>query len=616
MRCVMRSIPVSAEVDLRGTQLLTVQGLSVRYASPAGMVTAVEDLSLSVARGQCLGVVGESGAGKSQAFLALMGLSGPRAQVSGSARFAGTQLLHLPPRALDRIRGARIGMIFQDPMTSLTPHLKVGAQIAEVLTCHRGLSHTQAQAAAVALLERVHVSDPGRRAVQYPHELSGGMRQRVMIAMALSAEPQLLIADEPTTALDVTIQAQILSLLAELKRTHDMALVLITHDLAAVAGLADRVAVMKAGRLVEEAPVRQLLQAPRDPYTRSLVGEGALAALVPQARAARASTHGVPLALEQVSVRFPLAQRWLGPTPQFSALREVSLTLAPGETLGIVGESGGGKSTLARAALALVAPASGRILWSGADVHTLSARELRAQRRDLQIIFQDPLSSLDPRMQVQDIVAEPLEVHAPQLGATERARRVAAALARVMLSPTLMGRYPHELSGGQCQRVGIARAMILEPRVLVCDEPLSALDVPTQAQIVRLLEALREDSGMSVLFISHNLQLVRRLCTRVMVLYLGRMVELADAATLYAAARHPYTRELIHAIPGIDPDLERERLGAIFSGEPASPAAPPSGCLYRTRCPYALPVCAEAVPAWEEAAAGHFVACHRQRELA
>jgi len=543
-------------------------------------------------------------------------LSGPRAQVSGSARFAGTELLHLPRDALDRIRGARIGMIFQDPMTSLTPHLRVGAQIAEVLIRHRGLSRTAAQAGAVTLLERVHVSDPGRRARQYPHELSGGMRQRVMIAMALSAEPQLLIADEPTTALDVTIQAQILSLLAELMRRHEMALVLITHDLTAVAGLADRVAVMQAGRLVEQGPVRQLLQAPRDAYTRSLVGEGALAALVPQAGAPRSAAQSVPLALEDVTVRFPLAPRWLGPTPHFAALRAVSLTVAAGETLGIVGESGGGKSTLARAALALLAPAGGRILWSGADVHGLSARELRAQRRDLQIIFQDPLSSLDPRMQVRDIVAEPLAVHAPQMGSAERAGRVQAALARVMLALALMDRYPHELSGGQCQRVGIARAMILEPRVLVCDEPLSALDVPTQAQIVRLLEALREQSGMSVLFISHNLQLVRRLCTRVMVLYLGRMMELADAASLYAAARHPYTRELIHAIPGIDPHAERERLGAVLTGEPASPVTPPSGCVYRTRCPYVLPVCAASVPAWEEAAAGHFVACHRQRELA
>jgi peptide/nickel transport system ATP-binding protein len=617
MRCAMPSTPVSAEADLRGAQLLALAGLSVRFASSAGTVNAVEDLTLSVARGECLGVVGESGAGKSQAFLAPLGLSGASAQVSGSARFAGTELLHLPGAALDRIRGAGIGIVFQDPMSSLTPHLRVGAQIAEVLMRHRGASRTAARSAAIALLERVHVNDPARRATQYPHELSGGMRQRVMIAIALSAGPQLLIADEPTTALDVTIQAQILALLGELKRAREMALVLITHDVSAVAGLADRVAVLKAGRLVEEGPVRQVLREPRDPYTRSLVGEGAvLAGNAPQTPRGRPPGQPVPLSLEAVSVRFPLAPRWLGPAPAFDALREVRLSLGAGETLGIVGESGGGKSTLARVALALLAPSAGRVVWSGTDVHTLGAAALRRQRRDIQIIFQDPLSSLDPRLQVQDILAEPLQVHAPGLAGSARAARVQAALAQVALPEELLGRYPHELSGGQCQRVGIARAMILKPSVLVCDEPLSALDTPTQAQIVRLLAALRAGSGMSLLFISHNLQLVRRLCTRVLVLYLGRMMELADAASLYVAARHPYTRELIQAIPGVDPDRERARLSAIAEGEPASPGAAPSGCVYRTRCPYVLPVCIETVPPWEEAAPGHFVACHRQRELA
>src|SRR5438034_460573 len=387
----MPSIPASAEGAPAAAAVLSLSGLTVTFDTPRGSNTAAREVTLAVERGECLGVVGESGAGKSQVFLAVMGLLAANGRAQGSARFLGTELLRLAPAALDRVRGAGIGMVFQDPMTSLTPHLAVGEQIAEVIRRHRGVARAEARTAALALLRRVQVSDPERRMRQYPHELSGGMRQRVMIAIALSSEPQLLIADEPTTSLDVTIQAQILALLAELKRERGMAMVLITHDLGAVAGVADRVAVMREGRIVETGPVAAVLKAPRDPYTRTLVRDA----------------------------------------PRLDA---------------------------------------GRVVWMGEALGDLPNSALRALRRDLQIIFQDPLGSLDPRMTVAQIVAEPLRVHARDLDASARVAETAAVLRRVGLAPELASRYPHELSGGQCQRVGIARAMILKPRLLICDE--------------------------------------------------------------------------------------------------------------------------------------------------
>jgi oligopeptide/dipeptide ABC transporter ATP-binding protein len=450
---------------------------------------------------------------------------------------------------------------------------------------------------------------------QYPHELSGGMRQRVMIAIALACEPQLLIADEPTTSLDVTIQAQILALLAELKREQGMAMVLITHDLGAVAGVADRVAVMRGGRVIETGAVAAILNAPRDPYTQALVRNAprltASAGVAPAARGQGA----VALALSDVSVGFSVGGRWFGRAAALSAVNAVSFELRAGESLGVVGESGAGKSTLARAVLQLLKPTSGRVVWMGAALGELPAGALRALRRDLQIIFQEPLASLDPRRTVGEIVAEPLTVHTRELDARARGLEVAAALRRVGLPATLAGRYPHELSGGECQRVGIARAMIVKPRLLVCDEPVSALDTPTQQQIVTLLAQLQRESGLSLVFVSHNLALVQRLCERVLVLYLGRMMELAPAQALYARPLHPYTRELLAAVPLPDPQLQPARLARALPGEPPSPLNPPSGCVYRTRCPHAVAVCQERVPAWELAGGDRHVACHRWREL-
>jgi len=614
----MRWIPVSAEVTPTDAgPVLRLCGLSVSFATPAGVVSAAQDVNLHVARGECLGVVGESGAGKSVSFLALLGLLPPNARVRGQAQFRGTQLLSAGPRALERLRGAAIGMVFQDPMTSLTPHLRVGEQIAEVLVRHRGLSWAAARARAQELLRRVQVTDPARRMGQYPHELSGGMRQRVMIAIALACEPQLLIADEPTTSLDVTIQAQILALLAQLQREQGMAMVLITHDLGAVAGVADRVAVMRAGRVIETGPVAAILKAPSDPYTQALVRNAPRLEEPTSAGAAQPARgqQAAALTLTDVSVGFTVRARWFGQSTVLAAVNGVSFGLRAGESLGVVGESGAGKSTLARAALQLLKPSSGRVVWMGTALGEVPARELRALRRDLQIIFQDPLGSLDPRRTVGEIVAEPLQVHVRELDARAREAEVAATLLRVGLPASLAGRYPHELSGGECQRVGIARAMILKPRLLVCDEPVSALDTPTQQQIVSLLAELKHASGLSLVFVSHNLALVQRLCERVLVLYLGRMMELAPAQLLYARPLHPYTRELISAVPIPDPDLQPARLARALPGEPPSPLNPPSGCVYRTRCPHAVAVCQERVPAWEEVNGDRHVACHRWREL-
>ncbi|TLY56927.1 MAG: ABC transporter ATP-binding protein [Gammaproteobacteria bacterium] len=577
----MPSIPASTDPTRAGAAdgateaeaVLRLSALTVAFDTPGGTVTAAREVTLAVARGECLGVVGESGAGKSQLFLAVLGLLPGNGRTQGSARFRGSELLTLEPAMLDHVRGAGIGMVFQDPMSSLTPHLQVGEQIAEVMVRHRRLSRRQAR----------------KRALE-PHQLSGGMRQRVMIAIALSGEPQLLIADEPTTALDVTVQAQILALLAELKRERGLALVLITHDPGVVAGIADRVSVMRDGRIVETGAVGAIFRSPREPYTRKLLREARgpdLAGDAPHSSPPAPAAPGAPPALE----------------------------LARGEALGVVGESGCGKSTLVRAVLQLLPLHAGRVVWMGRALGGLPRSALRSLRRDLQIIFQDPFGSLDPRMTVGEIVAEPLEVHARDFTSAAHAAAVAAALSQVGLGAELSSRYPHELSGGQCQRVGIARAMILEPRLLICDEPVSALDVPTQQQIVTLLAQLKRESGMCLLFVSHNLALVRQLCERVLVLYLGRMMELAPSPGLYTGPRHPYTRELLAAVPIPDPDIQPARLARARPGEPPSPLSPPSGCVYRTRCPHAAAVCRERIPAWEKLPDGRYVACHRWREL-
>jgi oligopeptide/dipeptide ABC transporter ATP-binding protein len=623
----MRSIPPLSE-EKHGAAVLRISGLGVTFATPHGEVAAVQGVSLSVGRGECLGVVGESGAGKSQLFLAALGLLPATARVTGSASLASQELLGRPQRELDTIRGARVGLVFQDPMTSLTPHLRIGEQIAEPIVAHCGVTWRDARRKALALLDRVHVPDGARRMRQYPHELSGGLRQRVMIAIALACGPELLIADEPTTALDVTIQAQILALLAELKRESGMAMVLITHDFGAIAGVADRVAVMQAGRIVELDSAARVLEAPRHEYTRGLLDK-VLTLDSPAHPIAGAPARGgapdVPggrepvLGISSLGVKYPARRSSYGGRV-LHALDDVSLELRPGEALGVVGESGSGKSTLVRAALQLIRPAAGRVTWMGRDPSALPARELKRLRRDLQIVFQDPLASLDPRMIIGRIVAEPLQIHEPRLDAGARERRVAEMLTRVGLGPEVVSRYPHELSGGQCQRVGIARAMILGPRVLVCDEPVSALDVSVQAQILDLLASLRSEHGTSILFVSHNLAVVKRLCDRVLVLFRGRMMELADSVALFSEPLHPYTRELLDAVPVVDPGVQPGRLARVLAAIMEPPQAQVEhaalgGCVFRARCPLSIPECASRVPPWEAVPGGRWVACHRFGEL-
>jgi peptide/nickel transport system ATP-binding protein len=620
MRCAMHSIPPRIEEE-GGGPVLRIAQLGVTFQTARGPVAAVQDASLSVARGECLGVVGESGAGKTQLFLAVLGLLPANARVTGSVHLGSEPLVGLGQRALDRVRGARIGLVFQDPMSSLTPHLRVGEQIAEPIVRHCGLSRREARVRARALLERVRVPQAARRLGQYPHELSGGMRQRVMIAIALACEPQLLIADEPTTALDVTLQAQILALFAQLKRESGLAMVLITHDFGAVAGLADRVAVMQAGRVVELDSAARVLKAPRHEYTRALLQRTlTLESGAPlQAPTAGGACGGAPsvLGIDSLTVSYPAGRiAWAGRVKALPALQEVSFSLSAGEALGVVGESGSGKSTLVRAALQLIRPGAGSVSWMGRDLSGLPARQINRLRRDLQIVFQDPLASLDPRMRVAEIVAEPLRVHERRLDVGERTARVQRMLARVGLAADLQDRYAHELSGGQCQRVGIARAMIVGPRLLVCDEPVSALDATVQAQILDLLASLKSEHGMSILLVSHNLAVVRRLCERVLVLYRGRMMELAGSGTLFSQPRHPYTRELLQAVPVIDPRVQPGRLAL----QPDAPQAAggsefAGGCVFRERCPHAIELCAQRAPAWEVAGDESRVACHRFREL-
>ena len=549
--------------------------LRVEFPTRDGTVVGVEDVSFDVFPGETVAVVGESGSGKSVSSLSLM-----RLVEFGGGRIAGGRLLfdrgdgapvdvaQGDQTRMRHVRGNEIGMIFQEPMTALNPVFTVERQLTEGLRAHRGMTGAAARARALDLLRQVRIPEPERRLAQYPHELSGGMRQRVVIAMALACEPRLLIADEPTTALDVTIQAEILALIDRLKRETGTAVLFITHDMAVVAQMADRVVVMYRGRKVEEGLAERIFAAPEHPYTKALL------AAVPRLGEMTGTTAPAPMRLvgredqdlspivgtgepllevENLSVRFPVrAGLFRRHVSNVHAVEDVSFRINRGETLGLVGESGCGKSSCGRAVLRLVEPRSGAVRLGGRDVVGLSASELRAARRDMQMIFQDPFASLNPQLQLADQVAEPLTNYGAA-SARERAERVAWLFDRVELPRAFMRRYPHELSGGQRQRVAIARALALGPKLIVSDEAVSALDVSVQAQVLNLMMELQREMGLSYLFISHDMAVVERVSHAVGVMYLGRIVEIGPRAAVFEDPRHPYTRALMRAVPVADP---------------------------------------------------------------
>ncbi|HEX2072037.1 MAG TPA: ABC transporter ATP-binding protein [Thermoleophilaceae bacterium] len=527
--------------------LLSVRDLSVAFEGERGRLQAVDGVSFDLAPGEVLALVGESGSGKSVTALTLMGLLAARdARIAGSARYGDGELIGASEGELRKLRGEQLAMVFQDPLSSLNPVVRVADQVAEQILAHRDVSRQQARERAIALLSRVGIPEPEQRADAYPHELSGGMRQRVMIAMALSCEPRILIADEPTTALDVTVQAQILALIRALRAETGAGVLLITHDFGVVAELADRVAVMHAGRIVEHGPVEDVFERPESAHTRRLLA--AVPRLDGPLREPRVGDEAPVLALEDVEVGFPVGRRLLRRGGERRrAVDGVTLSIAPGETVGLVGESGSGKSTLARAAVRLLEPTAGSVTFAGRDITRARRRELVPLRAELQIVFQDPYGSLNPRKTARDIVGLPLRLSG--LPKAEVGPRVEELLERVGLEPAHADRWPHELSGGQRQRVGIARALALSPRLVVLDEPVSALDVSVQAQILELLDDLQRDLGLAYLFISHDLRVVRQVSDRVAVMRGGRLVELAPAADLYARPQHPYTAELLAAVP-------------------------------------------------------------------
>ncbi len=671
---------------------LEITDLSTHIQLSKSVVQAVGNIDLRIESGETLGLVGESGCGKSMTGLSIMGLLPPGGRiVGGSIKLDSRELVRLPDAELRKIRGNDMAMIFQDPLTSLDPTKTIGYQVSEPVRLHRGASKREALDRATDVLGLVGLPRPKERLTDFPHQLSGGLRQRVMIAMALSCEPKLLIADEPTTALDVTIQAQILVLLDDLKRRLGMAMLLITHDMGVIAAHSDRVEVMYAGRLIESTDTGTLFRHMHHPYTQALLAsiprlsqdkaqnllsipgappdlshppagcrfaercsrgtaqchaheppptrqnaqhlfscwhpvDGPLPSLPaptrptagltirgrPAAGAAQAPEPPEPplLQLSGLVKEFPLtAGARLRRTASVHAVSGVSFTVTAGETFGLVGESGCGKTTIGRMVVALDQPTSGAVRLRGEEISALTGGKLRRQRRDLQLIFQDPYSSLDPRMQVGAIIREPLYIQ--HLGTSQQQREtVADLLGEVGLPRDAVHRYPHEFSGGQRQRIGLARALTLNPQVIVADEPVSALDVSIRAQVLNLMKRLQADHDLTYIVISHDLAVVKYMADRIGVMYLGKLVEMGSADDIYQRAAHPYTAGLIATIPTPDPERADAQHRAGMSGELPSPVNPPSGCRFRTRCPFAQDRCTNEEPMLRGFGPGHLAACH------
>ncbi|MCU1505402.1 MAG: peptide/nickel transport system ATP-binding protein ddpF [Microbacteriaceae bacterium] len=681
---IMTTIDETTEYARGDTTVLSVRDLEVEIDTPNGTVRPVDGVTFSVRAGETLGIVGESGSGKTMTAMSVLQLLPPGgAIVGGSIEFDGRELTTMDASELRRLRGNDIGMVFQDPMTSLNPTRTIGSQLREAyLIHHRGASAKVANARAEEVLSLVRMPRPKERLRDFPHQLSGGMRQRAMIAIALVCEPRLLIADEPTTALDVSIQAQILELLDDLKTRLGMGVILVTHDLGVIAGHADRVAVMYGGRVVEEAPTRALFADPRHRYTQALFesmptmdldARRALASipglppqlidLTPMCRFAarcrfatdecrtedpaavevapghthscfhprdagelapddrdfvvlsdeaisRGGTGSTLVSLQAIEKQFHIKNpAAFKPRRILHAVSGVTLDVYEGETLGIVGESGSGKTTVGRMLVGLETPTSGAVTLNGDDISSLSQAEWRKRRGDLQIMFQDSSAALDPRMTVADLIAEPLA--AQHIGnARERREKVLELLDAVGLPRSAAERRAHEFSGGQRQRIAMARALVLRPKVIVADEPVSALDVSIQAQILNLMRSLQVSYSLTYVVISHDLSLLKYMADRIGVMYLGKLVELGPSAEVYSAPRHPYTAGLIAAIPTPDPSRDKTKSSTGLSGEIASAIDPPSGCRFRTRCPLATELCAREEPVLDLRDGPHAVACH------
>ncbi|HBH35643.1 MAG TPA: ABC transporter ATP-binding protein [Gammaproteobacteria bacterium] len=655
--------------------VLQINNLTTSIGRGSDRVVPVSDVSLQIRKGETFALLGESGCGKSMTALSIMRLLPPSAEITdGDIMLEQSHLLDLSERAMRAERGGRVGMIFQEPMTSLNPVMSIGRQIAEAVTLHDADNSKRVMARVEELLTDVGIPDPGRRMHEYPHQLSGGMKQRVMIAMALAGRPHLLIADEPTTALDVTIQAQVLQLMKELQQQTGMAILLITHDLGVVAEVADRVGIMYAGEIVETADVLAFFERPRHPYSQRLFEalptpqkrnrplqaiEGQVPPLnalfsgcrfvercpyaaalcreqIPQWRgdqnsgfrchfeeagsdavtAAETETVADPthtetaqslLDVTDLKVWFPIRRgifhRTVG---HVRAVDGVDLNLSKGKTLALVGESGCGKTTAGKGILQLIRPTAGSVMFNGEQLTALKGGALRRRRADIQLIFQDPASSMNPRMTVEEIIAEGLVVQG--ISREQRQQRIAEILEQVGLPGDALGRYPHEFSGGQRQRIAIARALILEPQLIICDEPTSALDVSVQAQILNLLKELQQQRQISYLFITHNLAVVSYLADEVAVMYLGRIVELGSVEQILAEPLHPYTHALLSAVPVPDPDSKREVIR--LQGDMPSPANPPSGCYFHPRCPQAMDECRRSYPENREMDDGRRLSCH------